>query len=81
MKNVASYTSTLPSELLSQLNEFSEKLKIPKNKLIEISLKKYFEELKRREFAESFKRAAQDQEMQEMADEGLGDYVNMLDKP
>lgn len=80
MKNTASYTSTLPSELMLQLNEFSEKLKIPKNKLIEVSLKKYFEELKRREFSEGFKRAAQDPEMQEMADEGLADYTQMLDK-
>jgi predicted DNA-binding protein len=80
MKNMASYTSTLPSELMLQLNEFSEKLKIPKNKLIESSLKKYFEELKRREFAEGFKRAVQDPEMQEMAEEGLGDYVEMLGK-
>lgn len=80
MKNTASYTSTLPSELMLQLNEFSEKLKIPKNKLIEVSLKKYFEELRRREFSEGFKRAAQDPEMQEMADEGLADYTQMLDK-
>jgi len=80
MKNTASYTSTLPSDLMLQLNEFSERLKIPKNKLIETSLKRYFEELKRREFAEGFKRAAQDPEMQEMAEEGLTDYVKMLDK-
>lgn len=80
MKNTASYTSTLPSELMIQLNEFSEKLKIPKNKLIEASLKKYFEELKRLEFSEGFKRAAQDPDMQEMAEEGLADYVKMLDK-
>jgi predicted DNA-binding protein len=79
MKNTASYTSTLPSELMIQLNEFSEKLKIPKNKLIEASLKKYFEELKRREFSEGFKRAAQDPDMQKMAEEGLADYVKMLD--
>jgi predicted DNA-binding protein len=80
MKNIASYTSTLPNEVMLQLNEFSEKLKIPKNKLIEASLKKYFEELERREFVEGFKRAAQDPEMREIAEEGLADYVEMLDK-
>lgn len=51
MKSTASYTSTLPVELMRQLNELSQRLKIPKNKIIEISLRKHLEEMKRQEFS------------------------------
>jgi len=30
--------------------------------------------------AEGFRRAAKDSEMMDLADEGLGDYINLLDK-
>ena len=63
MKTTTSYTSTLPVELIRQLNELSLRLKIPKNKIIEVSLRKHLEEMKRQEFANGFKRAAADEEI------------------
>lgn len=80
MRNTAPYTSTLPIELLDQLNNFAQKLQMPKNQIIERALQHYFEELKRAEYIRSFQRVAQDEEMQTLAEEGLADYVEMLDK-
>jgi hypothetical protein len=74
------YTSSLPPELFGTLNEYAQKLKVPKNQLIEVALDRYFHELKRQEYIASFKNAAQDAEQKELADSGLDDYLNMLDK-
>jgi len=71
MKTTTSYTSTLPVELIRQLNELSLRLKIPKNKIIEVSLRKHLEEMKRQEFANGFKRAAADEEIGQMVEEGM----------
>ena len=78
MKTTASYTSTVPLELIRQLNEFSLRLKIPKNKIIEISLRKHLEELRRQEFAQGFKRAAADKEINQMAEEGMSEYLTLV---
>lgn len=80
MKNTAAYTSTLPIEVLEQLHEFAQKLNMPKNQLIERALQGYFENLKRAEYVRSFQRAAQDEEMLTLAEEGLEDYLEMIDK-
>ncbi len=80
MKTTTSYTSTLPVELIRQLNELSLRLKIPKNKIIEISLRKHLEEMKRQEFANGFKRAAADEEIGQMVEEGMSEYLALIDR-
>ena len=80
MKSV-NYTSSLPSELLEMLDHYAVKFKVPKNRIIENSLKAYFENLKRAEYIRSFKRAACDTNIIDMAEEGLEDYLKILDKP
>ncbi len=47
MKQSASYTSTLPVEVMNQLNDYAAKLKTPKNKLIKRAVKAYLDQLKR----------------------------------
>jgi predicted DNA-binding protein len=80
MKKTAAFTSTLPTELLEQLAEFSKKLNLPKNKIIEKSLRQYLENLKRAEYIRSFQRAAQDSDQQELAEMGLEDYLKIIDE-
>jgi hypothetical protein len=63
---------------MSKLNRYSNKMAVPKNKIIERALHKYFEELKKTEYAKSFIKAAKDQDILDMADEGLDDYVEIL---
>ena len=80
MASNITYTSTLPATLMQQLNEYSEKLGLPKNKLIEKSLSLYLDKLKQLEYVQSFKRASQDGELLMLAEEGLKDYLDSLDQ-
>lgn len=80
MEKQITFTSTLPEKILGQLNRYAETLKTKKNKIIERALLKYFEENRRNEFVKSFKRANEDDEMKVMAEEGIEDYLKLLDK-
>lgn len=73
------YTSTLPDELLEQLDEASKRFKMPKNKLIERALEIYLDQINRAEYVKSFRKAGQDEEIISMAEEGMAEYLNQLD--
>lgn len=75
---MATYTSTLPDNLLKELTKASKNLKLPKNKIIEKALAVYLEELDKAAYKKSFKRAAKDKDMIAMAEEGMADYFQML---
>jgi len=75
---MATFTSSLPDKTLAQLSSLAQKLDMPKNKLINQALIKYFFELERQQYIDSFKQVANDDEMLEMADLGLDDYLNQL---
>jgi len=80
MEKQITFTSTLPEKILKQLNHHAELLKSKKNKIIEQALRKYFEDHRKNEFIQSFKRASKDEEMISMAEEGIADYLKLLDK-
>ncbi|MBA6154082.1 ribbon-helix-helix domain-containing protein [Gelidibacter maritimus] len=77
---MATFTSSLPDELLKELADTAKKLKLPKNKIIEKALEYYLDQIKRAEYAKSFQRAAKDPEMLLIAEEGLEDYVRILEE-
>jgi len=72
------YTSSLPEELIEMLDTYARKFKMPKNRIMEQALRAYFEKLKKAEYAHSFRRAAGDEEMNSMAEEGLDDYLKII---
>jgi len=74
---MTTFTSSLPNELLEMLNQVASQQKVPKNKVIEESLKMYFEELERQEYITSFKKL-KDRELNQIAEEGMEDYANQL---
>ena len=80
MSKSQNYTSSLPADLLDKVEEYAVKFKIPKNKIIEKSLRAYFENIKRAEYVKSFRRAAEDSEMTDMSEEGLEDYLKILEE-
>ncbi|RLD59669.1 MAG: CopG family transcriptional regulator [Bacteroidetes bacterium] len=79
MRSQNTYTSTLPKELFSTLNEYSQKFSLPKNRIIENALNSYFGKIKQAEYIKSFEKANSDIEMKSMAEEGLEDYLNIID--
>ena len=77
---MATFTFSIPDDLLHKLTEASKDLKTPKNKIIEKALSIYFEELDKAAYKASFKRASKDKAMMAMAEEGMRDYFEMLEE-
>lgn len=76
---MSTFTSTLPDELLFKLNEAAKKLKLPKNKILEKALTIYLDQLNRAEYLKSYKKAAFDADVVELAEEGMEDYFKQLE--
>jgi len=76
---MATYTSTLPDDLLQRLADYAKKLSLPKNKLVENALNLYLDHLKRAEYVKSYRQAAQDDDILMVAEEGMGDYLKQLE--
>ena len=76
---MATFTSTLPDDLLQRLADYAQKLSLPKNKLMENALKLYLEHLKRAEYIKSYKLAAQDEDILALAEEGMDSYLKQIE--
>ena len=79
MKSTTVYTSTLPQDLLIKLDFYAKKFKTPKNQIIEKALEDYIDKIKEAEYIHSFKKAGTDPEMISMAEQGLEEYLKVLD--
>lgn len=77
---MATFTSTLPDALLTQLGEQAKRLSIPKNKIIEKALQLYLDQLKRAEYIRSYKQMAEDSDILKVAEEGIVDYFKQIEK-
>lgn len=75
----AAYSSTLPEELMEELDQFAARLQIPKNRLIEMSVRDYLHKLRQAEYIRSFQQVGKDEDQMALADAGLEDYLNLLD--
>jgi metal-responsive CopG/Arc/MetJ family transcriptional regulator len=78
MKTQTTFTSTLPIQLMKELNDFAAHQKKNKKEIIVEALENYFLEAKRNEYAESFKRASKHKEQFQVANEGLSDFLKHL---
>jgi hypothetical protein len=77
---MATFTSTLPDDLLRLLSEKANNLSMPKNKLIENALRLYLEYLEKAEYVKSYKQAVSDKDILLMAEEGMEEYLKQLPK-
>src|SRR5882724_3378330 len=77
-KVMSTFTSTLPDDLLTLLGEKARKIAMPKNKLIENALRLYLEHLERAEYIKSYRQAATDKDILQIAEEGMADYLRQL---
>ena len=75
---MSTFTSTLPDELLQLLSEKAKQLSLPKNKLIEKALRIYLDQLTRAEYLKSYKQAAEDENILNIAEEGMEDYLKQI---
>ena len=63
------FTSTLPDELFSRLDESARNLALPKNKIIEKALRIYLDQLNRAEYVKSYKLAEKDKNILDIAED------------
>jgi len=75
---MTTFTSSLPDKLLKRLDKAAKMLSLPKNRLIEKALEIYLEQLNRAEYIKSFKRAAQDEDIMAIAEEGMTEYLSQI---
>jgi len=80
MKDTHVFTTSLPADLVTLIKEYADKFKVPKNRILEEALKAYFTRMKKAEYIKSFQRASEDKDITSMAEEGLSDYLNILDE-
>ena len=76
MKNI--FTSSINDSLMRKLKEYSEKYKMPKNKIIENALNNYFDAIKKAEYEKSFRKEKDIPENLEIAEAGLDDFLKMI---
>jgi predicted transcriptional regulator len=77
---MATFTSTLPDELLRMLSEKAASLSLPKNKIIENALRLYLEHLEKAEYIRSYRRMREDKDVLSMAEEGMGEYLEQINR-
>lgn len=74
------FTGSLPLDLKQTLAEYATKHQIPKNKVIEQALTFFFYEEKRKTFIDGIKKYGQDKENIELAEWGMDDYAEQLNR-
>ena len=77
---MSTFTSSLPDDLLTLLNEKAKQLSLPKNKLIEKALRIYLDQLNRAEYIRSYRQLADDEDVLSIAEEGMEDYFKQLEE-
>ncbi len=75
---MTTFTSTLPEDLIKLLKEKADKFSVPMNKIIERALRIYLDQLNRAEYVKSYKKAADDLDIMNIAEEGMEDYMIQL---
>jgi predicted transcriptional regulator len=73
---MTTFTSSLPDSLLQRLNDVAQKLKVPKNKLIEKALDVYLDQVNRAEYVASYKSVGQDADIMMIVEEGMAEYMS-----
>lgn len=77
---MSTFTSTLPDDLLKMLGKKAKELALPKNKLIENALRIYLDQLNRAEYLKSFKKMNDDEDILNIAEEGMAEYLKQLEE-
>ena len=77
MKTIT-FTNNMSSDLMQWIKKYSIREKLTRRAVIEKALNDLRKSTRQKEYADSFKRASLDLEMKNMAEEGLGDYLEQL---
>lgn len=70
---------TIPEDLLNQLNKTTKKLQLPKEKIILQAIYMHLHTIEREEYIHSFKNASHDNNTLKITEEGMTDFLKMID--
>lgn len=77
---MTTFTSSLPDKTWKHLSAMAKKMNKPKNQIIDEALNRYFTDMEKQQFLDSFERVEKDMDIQKMAAWGLTDYIDQLNK-
>jgi len=77
MKSIT-FTNNLSSDLMQWMEKYSSREKLTRRAVLEKALTEFRKSVRRGEYAESFRRAASDSDINNLAEDGLGDYFIQL---
>lgn len=77
MKHVT-FTNNISSDLMRWMEKYSIGQKITRRAVLEKALTEFRKSVRRKEYADSFKKASLDADIKNMAEDGLGDYFKQL---
>lgn len=72
------FTNNISSDLMRWLKKYSARENLTRRAVLEKALTEFRKSVRKKEYADSFKRAALDSEIRNMAKDGLGDYFSEL---
>lgn len=78
MKTTTTFTSTISPELIQWMDSIAKAKKHTRRAVLEEAIKRYKRDVAREYLEEGFKRAANDPDVVEMAEWGMGEYAKML---
>ncbi|OGI93966.1 hypothetical protein A3A03_02955 [Candidatus Nomurabacteria bacterium RIFCSPLOWO2_01_FULL_40_18] len=77
MKSIT-FTNSMSSDLMQWMEKYSSREKLTRRAVIEKALTDFRKSVRRKDYADSFRRASLDPEMKSMAEDGMGDYFKQL---
>lgn len=77
---MATFTSSLPDQMLKRLQDLSVELNVPKNRILERALDRYLQEVERQIFIRSYQAMSGDSELLSLAEDGMEEYNDELIK-
>ncbi|MBI2631075.1 hypothetical protein HYW73_02565 [Candidatus Nomurabacteria bacterium] len=72
------FTNNMSYDLMQWIEKYSAREKLTRRAVIEAALMEFRKSVRRKEFADSFKKASLDRDVKGMAEDGLGDYFKQL---
>ena len=77
MKSIT-FTNNMSSDLMQWMEKYSAKEQLTRRAVLEKALTEFRKSVRKREYADSFKKASLDFDIKNMAEDGLGDYFKQL---
>ncbi|MDP2947171.1 MAG: CopG family transcriptional regulator [Nanoarchaeota archaeon] len=77
MKSIT-FTNNLSFDLMQWMEKYSVREKLTRRAVLEKALTEFRKSVRRKEYADSFRKASFDLDIKNMAEDGLGDYFKQL---